>query len=156
MRIERPIRLGWTDTACQEGAIFSSCVSKQRVVLQCCLTKRDFPGFLQDWLNSRLRLPLVIRGASQVGKTLLDVSLAHGLKNTPARRGVPPWSEPSPQIRIIPLFFVPLTMHAVGKTAFNTINGIHRQFGEISWLLEATARPNTACYADIATTAALK
>ena len=73
MRFERSIRLGWTDTACQEGAIFSSCVSKQRVVLQCCLTKRDFSGFLQDWLKSRLRLPLVIRGASQVGKAAFEM-----------------------------------------------------------------------------------
>ena len=155
VRFERSIRLGWSDTACQEGAIFSSCVSKQRVVLQCCLTKRD-TGFLQDWLKSRLRLPLVIRGASQVGKTLLDVSLAHGFQNTPARRGVPPWSELSPQIRIIPFFLVPLTMHAVGKAAFEMINEIRRQFREISGFLEGTAKPDTTRCVDIATTPALK
>ena len=132
MRFERSIRLGWTDPACQEGAIFSSCLSKQRVVLQCSLTKRDFSGFLQDWLKSRLRLPLVIRGTSQVGKIPRDVSLVHGLRNTPAGRGVPPWSELSPQIRIIPFFLVPLTMGAVGKAAFEMTNEIRRQFGEIN------------------------
>ena len=84
------------------------------------------------------------------------MSLVHGLRNTPAGRGVPPWSEPSPQIRIIPLFLVPLTMHAVGKAAFDTINGTHRQFGEISWLLEGTAKPDTERCIEIATTAALK
>ena len=38
--------------------------------------KRDFSGFLQDWLRSRPRLPLVIRGARQVGKTWLVRDLA--------------------------------------------------------------------------------
>ena len=37
---------------------------------------RDFSGFLQAWLNSNPRLPLVIRGARQVGKTWLVRDLA--------------------------------------------------------------------------------
>ncbi len=33
--------------------------------------KRDFAAFLHRWLRSRSRMPLVIRGARQVGKTWL-------------------------------------------------------------------------------------
>ena len=38
--------------------------------------KRNFPRFLQNWLRSRPRLPLIIRGARQVGKTWLVRALA--------------------------------------------------------------------------------
>ncbi|NGX60031.1 MAG: hypothetical protein KR126chlam3_01193 [Chlamydiae bacterium] len=38
--------------------------------------KRDLTHFLQDWLNSSARKPLVIRGARQVGKTWLIRNLA--------------------------------------------------------------------------------
>lgn len=38
--------------------------------------KRDFSGFLREWLRSKPRLPLVMRGARQVGKTWLVRDLA--------------------------------------------------------------------------------
>ncbi len=38
--------------------------------------KRDRTAFLQDWLHSKTRKPLVIRGARQVGKTWLIRDLA--------------------------------------------------------------------------------
>lgn len=39
--------------------------------------KRDRTKFLVNWLNSKARKPLVIRGARQVGKTWLIRDLAH-------------------------------------------------------------------------------
>lgn len=42
--------------------------------------RRDFSRFLREWLRSKPRLPLVIRGARQVGKTWLVRDFAIGEK----------------------------------------------------------------------------
>jgi len=57
---------------------------------------------------------------------------------------------------IFPFWVSSLTMTAVGKTAFDMIKEVRRQFKEIPGLLEGTAEPDTARCVDIATTAALK
>jgi K(+)-stimulated pyrophosphate-energized sodium pump len=57
---------------------------------------------------------------------------------------------------VLPFLIASITMTAVGKTAFEMITEIRRQFKEITGLLEGNAEPDTARCVDIATTAALK
>ena len=57
---------------------------------------------------------------------------------------------------IIPLAIGALTMEAVGKTAFEMIHEIRRQFRDIPGLLEGHAEPDTERCVDIAATAALR
>ncbi len=57
---------------------------------------------------------------------------------------------------MLPFFFSAITMSAVGKSAFNMIEEVRRQFREIPGIMEGTAKPDYASCVDISTKAALR
>ncbi len=57
---------------------------------------------------------------------------------------------------VIPFLFSALTMNAVGKSAFEMINEVRRQFREMPGILEGTQEPDHGRCIDISTKAALK
>jgi K(+)-stimulated pyrophosphate-energized sodium pump len=56
---------------------------------------------------------------------------------------------------LLPFVFIAVTMSAVGKTAFEIVNEVRRQFREIPGILEGTAKPEYGRCVDIVTKAAL-
>jgi K(+)-stimulated pyrophosphate-energized sodium pump len=56
---------------------------------------------------------------------------------------------------LLPFVFSAVTMSAVGKTAFEIVNEVRRQFREIPGILEGTAKPEYGRCVDIVTKAAL-
>ncbi|MDO5016655.1 MAG: sodium-translocating pyrophosphatase [Eubacteriales bacterium] len=57
---------------------------------------------------------------------------------------------------VIPFLFSALTMNAVGKSAFEMINEVRRQFREDKGILEGTSQPDYKRCVDISTKSALK
>lgn len=57
---------------------------------------------------------------------------------------------------MLPFLFSAITMEAVGKSAFQMIEEVRRQFREIPGIMEGTATPDYARCVDISTAAALK
>ncbi|MFP4456419.1 MAG: sodium-translocating pyrophosphatase [Clostridia bacterium] len=57
---------------------------------------------------------------------------------------------------MLPFFFSAITMSAVGKSAFNMIEEVRRQFKEIPGIMEGTGKPDYARCVDISTQAALR
>ncbi|MEA2102286.1 MAG: sodium-translocating pyrophosphatase [Thermodesulfobacteriota bacterium] len=57
---------------------------------------------------------------------------------------------------IIPFLIAAMTMTAVGKSAFEMVEEIRRQFREIPGIMEGTGKPDPTKCVDIATTSALK
>jgi len=56
----------------------------------------------------------------------------------------------------MPFLFSSMTIRAVGRTAFQIINEVRRQFREIPGLMEGTAQPESAKVVDICTASALR
>ncbi len=56
----------------------------------------------------------------------------------------------------MPFLFSSMTIRAVGRTAFQIINEVRRQFREIPGLMEGTAKPESAKVVDICTVSALR
>ncbi len=57
---------------------------------------------------------------------------------------------------VLPFVFSAITMSAVGKSAFDMIEEVRRQFKEIPGIMEGTGRPDYARCVDISTKAALR
>src|SRR6056297_51280 len=57
---------------------------------------------------------------------------------------------------MLPFFFSAITMSAVGKSAYNMIEEVRRQFRDIPGIMEGKAKPDYARCVDISTQAALK
>jgi len=57
---------------------------------------------------------------------------------------------------MLPFFFSAITMSAVGKSAYNMIEEVRRQFRDIPGIMEGKAKPDYARCVDISTQAALR
>ena len=92
-------------------------------------------------------IPLAAEANDRIRKVaLLDVGLAHGLWNTPAGRGFPPWSELPPQVQgglIEQLAAQELRTAVVGPAGTAQLHHWRREGGrnaEIDYLVEIDAR----------------